>query len=144
MPYVKQEIRPRLEQGIAALLDSIAAVVEKPSDLSGVYNYCISRLITDGMIKNYDQYNMRIGVLEAVKLELYRRQVAPYEDTKIAENGDVYDDPLRAYHLLNHDGGVPRADDHCCTQVAPNSGGLSGSGAGIGGVVHTRLRPSGS
>jgi len=28
-------------------------------------------------------------VLEAAKLELYRRQVAVYEDAKIFENGDV-------------------------------------------------------
>jgi len=35
-----------------------------------------------------------IGALECAKLELYRRVAAPYEDTKIAENGDVYDPEL--------------------------------------------------
>jgi hypothetical protein len=30
-----------------------------------------------------------MGVLESAKLELYRRKIAPYEDDKIAENGDV-------------------------------------------------------
>ena len=31
-----------------------------------------------------------IGALECAKLELYRRIAAPYEDTKIQENGEVY------------------------------------------------------
>jgi hypothetical protein len=35
-------------------------------------------------------YNDVIGALECCKLELYRRMVAPYENTKIKENGDVY------------------------------------------------------
>ena len=39
---------------------------------------------------NYEKYNAVIGVLECVKQELYRRQVAPYEDKKCRENGDVY------------------------------------------------------
>jgi hypothetical protein len=37
----------------------------------------------------YRDYHAVIGALEAAKLEFYRRQVAPYEDGKIAENGDV-------------------------------------------------------
>lgn len=31
-----------------------------------------------------------LGALEATKLELYRRRIAPYEDRKAEENGDVY------------------------------------------------------
>jgi len=38
----------------------------------------------------YADFNEVIGVLECCKLELYRRMVAPYEDLKCAENGDVY------------------------------------------------------
>lgn len=30
------------------------------------------------------------GAIECAKLEFYRRVAAPYEDKKIAENGDVY------------------------------------------------------
>ena len=40
--------------------------------------------------KSYQTFNDVIGALEGCKLELYRRLVAPYEDTKIGENGDVY------------------------------------------------------
>lgn len=31
-----------------------------------------------------------MGALEATKQEFYRRVVAPYEDQKMQENGDVY------------------------------------------------------
>ena len=59
---------------------------------AGELNYAITKLIQQYLPKppRYDNYNEVLGVLEAVKLELYRRMVAPYEDTKIAENGDVY------------------------------------------------------
>lgn len=39
--------------------------------------------------RNYQAFNDIIGALEGCKLELYRRKVAPYEDSKIEENGDV-------------------------------------------------------
>lgn len=39
---------------------------------------------------SYAVYNEIIGVLECAKLEVYRRKVAPYEDTAIAKNGDIF------------------------------------------------------
>jgi len=54
-------------------------------------------LFTSIIIKYIDQHGLRystlndvIGVLECCKLELYRRIIIPYEDRKIAENGDIY------------------------------------------------------
>lgn len=41
---------------------------------------------------NYQGINDIIGALEGAKAEFQRRKVADYEDTKIAENGDVYYD----------------------------------------------------
>ena len=38
----------------------------------------------------YSAYAQVVGVLETVKLELYRRQIGPYEDRKCEENGDVF------------------------------------------------------
>ena len=38
----------------------------------------------------YMDYNALLGALEATKLELYRRHIAPYEDLQLARNGDVY------------------------------------------------------
>ncbi len=38
---------------------------------------------------NYSKANELVGVLECVKQEFYRRQVVPYEEEKIRENGDL-------------------------------------------------------
>ena len=67
-------------------------IEEVPKD-SGELNYLITLLIQDYLeYKNesYQTYNDIIGALEGAKLELYRRKIAPYEDKKIKENGDVY------------------------------------------------------
>lgn len=39
---------------------------------------------------SFDTYGDIIAALECAKLEFYRRMLAPYEDKKIKENGDVY------------------------------------------------------
>lgn len=86
MPYIKLAGRNRLNPLLCQLLQQM------PSD-AGELNYLVSR-ICDTYIqvkgKNYANLNEVIGVLECVKQELYRRVVSPYEDIKIAENGDVY------------------------------------------------------
>lgn len=59
---------------------------------AGELNFLITSLI-DKYLKDdlsYNKINEVIGALECAKLELYRRIAAPYEDTKIMENGDVY------------------------------------------------------
>ena len=81
MPYIKPEDRLHI------LAD------EKQIDTPGELNYFISTLINSYIHqkgKNYSTLNEVVGVLECAKLELYRRVAAPYEDTKIEENGDVY------------------------------------------------------
>jgi len=85
MPYISQEAREKL---------STLQIPDSPGEL----NYLISRMIDEYILRSkgreyfatYSLYNEVIGVLECVKLELYRRKVAPYEDCKIIENGDVY------------------------------------------------------
>lgn len=64
---------------------------------AGELNYKISTLV-DQYISghggvNYGNINAVLGVLTAVQLELYRRLAAPYEDKKMAENGDVFTAP---------------------------------------------------
>lgn len=78
MPYIKQEDR-----------DEASIRLATPGEL----NFAITMLIrsylrTHG--KSYTTCNAVIGALDAAKMEFYRRVVAPYEDQKIAENGDVY------------------------------------------------------
>jgi len=85
MPYISQRKRRRLDPLITALDMALIGASE------GEVNYVISRLIDIHYYEGgYAGYNAALGVLEAVKQEYYRRVVAPYEDKKKLENGDVY------------------------------------------------------
>ena len=84
MPYIKQDRRIPLTM----------ACPLTPSEL----NYAFTRMAL-GYIerhgKDYQHISEVIGAFECAKLEFYRREfyrrdVVPYEDQKIAENGDVY------------------------------------------------------
>jgi uncharacterized protein DUF6899 len=79
MPYIKKEQRQKLASG------------QRPSD-PGELNYTITRLLLTYLKdkgKSYASFNEIMGVLSCVGQEFYRRWVAPYEDQKILENGDV-------------------------------------------------------
>lgn len=85
MPYIKSEDREQYDVFQDALL---AIRVPNP----GALNYLITLLIQNYLHQNgwnYQHMNDVLGAMEGAKLELYRRQVAPYEDKKIVENGDV-------------------------------------------------------
>lgn len=67
-------------------------------DTAGELNFVLTNIILQ-YIKDaegrdysfgYQKLNDALGALEGCKLELYRRIVAPYEDKKIQENGDVF------------------------------------------------------
>lgn len=80
MPYIPKKNRH-------GLLTSIPA--ESPGEL----NYLFTAAIVEYMDTHGTSYltlNAIIGALECAKLELYRRIVAPYEEQKIEQNGDVY------------------------------------------------------
>ncbi|KKN22756.1 hypothetical protein LCGC14_0911920 [marine sediment metagenome] len=80
MPYIPPRDRAMLDNGL-----------RKPVT-PGELNYRITQFILDyaGDDPTYSVYNEVVGVLECVKLELYRREIASYEDKKKEENGDVY------------------------------------------------------
>jgi hypothetical protein len=85
MPYIKQEDREFFDE---RLTFNVTAM-HSPGDL----NYCITKLVDHYISahgKNYANINAAIGALECAKIELYRRIAAPYEDSKIQQNGDVY------------------------------------------------------
>jgi len=95
MPYVKETLRDILDPKINDLLVEIKKLAKESNGkkTSGVANYVITRLLvgiygTDE--RSYDLFNSAVGVLGCVLLELYRRMIAPYEDIKQKENGDVY------------------------------------------------------
>lgn len=63
----------------------------------GELNFLFSTLAVEYVLKNglsYSTINDVMGVFESAKLEFYRRVAAPYEDVKLAENGDVYEEIL--------------------------------------------------
>lgn len=109
MPYIKQEDRQRFEAALQAF---------PPPATAGELNYVITRLILAyaGPKPNYARLNEVVGVMEAAKLEFYRRAAAPYEDDKVRENGDVYpfvplaDDAALGVGPLTHRG-VPLQHD---------------------------------
>ena len=89
MPYIKSEDREELSEILSALATQL-----RDGDFRGKLNYSVSYLIESLIQANglsYRLINDIIGVLECSKLEMYRRVAIPYEDTKINENGDVYD-----------------------------------------------------
>lgn len=94
MPYIRQEKRDKMFSHIRDLSDLITC--------EGDFNYIISVLAHRELMKNgvnYQRINNLIGALECAKLELYRVIAAPYENTKISENGHV--SPLDSDFLEN-------------------------------------------
>jgi len=51
-----------------------------------LYKTCVDYLEEPARFADYAEV---LGALEATKLELYRCRIAPYEDEKIKENGDI-------------------------------------------------------
>lgn len=87
MPYIKPKDRGWYNGYIKYITNIINRMPK--SDKSGHLNYIITKILLNSKPKRYDDYNTLIGVLECAKLELYRRQIAVYEDEKIVENGEI-------------------------------------------------------
>ncbi|MEM2237252.1 MAG: hypothetical protein QW470_01455 [Candidatus Caldarchaeum sp.] len=88
MPYITREERAELDKEVEALVKKLAAA--PPEKMDGRLNYVITRLLAQLYPPGYFNYNRAMGVLSSVAHEYYRRRVAPYEDEKIKQNGDVY------------------------------------------------------
>ena len=82
MPYIKKEDREKMD------LTSLAKEISTPGELNYVYSVLAQAYVeTKGL--SYNTVNDVMGVFESAKQEFYRRKVAPYEDIKIEENGDI-------------------------------------------------------
>lgn len=78
MPYIPNSQREKVESG--SYIDA------------GSLNYAFTQMIDDYISQhefNYQTCNDIVGAMECCKMELYRRLVAPYENKKILQNGDV-------------------------------------------------------
>lgn len=96
MPYIDKYRR----EVIWKVIDGIGTLIQTPGD-PGSLNFVLTSVIKDylavensGRKPNYEQYNSVMGVLACIQQELYRVQIAPYEDEKISSNGGVYANQL--------------------------------------------------
>ena len=85
MPYIKAHMRPNYDIAMAPLL----RFIEENKVSSGELNYLVTSILLAIKPKKYDDMNAILGVLRCVSAEFERRILAPYEDRKIAENGDI-------------------------------------------------------
>jgi len=90
MPYIKKEQRPEIDCVMGELIEYISRFPVENHD--GMVNYAVTKILIGLYPRGYFHYNRVMGVLECIKQEFYRRRVAEYENEKIRDNGDVYDD----------------------------------------------------
>lgn len=84
MPYIKKINRSKFN----AYLDRIVNNVTEPGELT----YVIYKLMSEVATKNgicYDSLSRAKASGQDAVDEYYRRAVAPYEDKKLEENGDI-------------------------------------------------------
>ena len=83
MPYIKVERRKKLNW----IIDNLNAVF---SDIGfvGNLNYVLYKIALR-RCRCYADYAAFIGELEAAKLEIYRRQIAVYEELKMSQNSGI-------------------------------------------------------
>ncbi len=87
MPYIKPERRPAIDELVNPLIDHLKSLPVEDQD--GAFNYAVTKVIKHVYPQKYFHLNRALGVLTAITHEVYRRIVGPYEETKIAEHGDV-------------------------------------------------------
>ena len=90
MPYIKNEAT---KDSIDKLMEEVVSAINNPGDLNFAITSLINHFWKDTTSDSYLSYvaiNDIIGALECAKAEFYRRVAVPYEEQKMAENGDVY------------------------------------------------------
>jgi hypothetical protein len=85
MPYIDKQIRPVFDNQI----EDLSRLIKTPGELTYVlYRLCIGYPANHSGRK-YQFFAEIAGALMNTYQEFYRRIIAPYEDEKIRENGDV-------------------------------------------------------
>lgn len=87
VPYITKKMRERYDPTLSKLIETFNEDDWEPGNL----NYVISTLLKYcfNARTSYTTGNELMGVLDCVSKEFYRRELAPYEDKKIKENGDL-------------------------------------------------------
>ena len=81
MPYINQECREPLDQ----IVDKMSDVELKPGEL----NYILFAFCKRYVPTSYTHYRDYIGELNECVAEIRRSLLAPYEEKKKMENGEV-------------------------------------------------------
>lgn len=82
MPYIKQERRDQCDEVIYQMeVERIIA--------DGDLNYILYKYCKNNIKPSYNSIKNYCGELRQCATEIERRLLAPYEDSKIEENGDV-------------------------------------------------------
>jgi len=89
MPYIKQELRHKLENSIISTARSLSNLEWKKGNVNFAISTILKLWIQEKGI-SYDILSDITGVLNDVKTEFERKVVAPYEDNKEKENGEIY------------------------------------------------------
>jgi len=97
MPYITQKDRTVIDPAIDQLAEQIVFACGKyPYDdtFVGLLNYTCTRLVLSVVRRLFGSVRYWIiaavtGILYNIADEFYRRIAVPYENKKIAENGDV-------------------------------------------------------
>ena len=82
MPYIKKERRHHLDHIVWKML-------RMGVEPNGELNYILFKFCIEVVQSSYNNYKNYIGELNECVAEIRRRLLAPYEDQKIKENGDV-------------------------------------------------------
>lgn len=93
MPYIKEHRKERIVEKTMGNDGFNRLISTLDIETAGELNYAITEMIKIYFKNNggnYQAINDIVGALEGAKAEFQRRVVAPYEDEKIKENGDVY------------------------------------------------------
>ena len=94
MPYIKKAERAKYDPLIERLSQTLNTRIDN-DELSGELNYILfrlARLLTDqesGGSRCYARMATVVSAMNEAAAEFRRRRMAPYEDEKIRENGDV-------------------------------------------------------
>jgi hypothetical protein len=88
MPYIEKKYREAILERKLGELEHIERFT--PGDLNYILTIVLSAYIRRKGL-SYTTLNDILGAFEGAKLEYYRRVAVPYENPKLAENGDVYD-----------------------------------------------------
>ena len=90
MPYIKKEQREIIDREIDELINKTKTIDSFESDRGGILNYIITRLALEFRGKeSYKNLSLMKSAMVDASDEWTRRQMNPYEDKKIVENGDI-------------------------------------------------------